>query len=284
MIRIPDYTVVIATLGGPTLPTTVSCLQASDWAPSEIILCIPESEQHCADSVRGVPSVHIVPTAVRGQVAQRAVGFAQAASELVLQCDDDVHFDTSVPGLLRDALLAIGRRSVVGPVFYNPASGAPIARYATGMRGRAGDVYFWLLAGLPWGKQRMGRFSSTTCAISVDPAHADAPVVESDWLAGGFVLGWREDLVRTNFYPFAGKAYCEDVLHARERAALGVKHHVVVAARVFTEPSPHATTFAELKREFGVRYRISRRIGASAVSAAVFLGFEGLRRLLGVRA
>jgi hypothetical protein len=278
------YSVVIATLGGPTLPATVACLQASGWAPHEVLICIPEAEQHRVDSVRGLPGVRIVPTGVRGQVAQRAVGFTQAACELVLQCDDDVHFDPAVPGLLQDALLALGHRHVVGPVFCNPATGAPIARYATGLRGFVGNVYFWLVAGLPWGKQRMGRFSRTTCAISVDPAHVATPVVAAEWLAGGFVLGWRDDLILVNFYPFAGKAYAEDLLHARERAAQGVRHHVVVAARVFTEPNPHTPSLSELRREFVARYRLSRRIGANVVSSLVFLVFEGLRRVLGVRA
>jgi hypothetical protein len=278
------YSVVVATLGGPTLPATVACLQASGWAPSEILICIPAAEQHRADNVQGMSGVRIVPTGVRGQVAQRAAGFAEADCELVLQCDDDVHFDPAVPGLLRDALLALGRRNVVGPVFCHPVSGAPVARHATGLRGLVANLYFWLIAGLPWGKRRMGRFSATTCAISVDPAHAAAPVVACDWLAGGFVLGWRDELVRTDFYPFRGKAYCEDLLHARERAALGVKHHVVVGARVLTEPNPHTPGIAELKREFAARYRISRRFGASVVAAVAFLGAEGLRRLLGVRA
>jgi hypothetical protein len=279
-----QYSAVIATLGGQRLPLTVACLQASYWAPSEILICIPESDQHRAASVSDLPRVRIVPTHVRGQVAQRAVGFAEASSEFVLQCDDDVTFDPDVPGILKEALLALGSRNVVGPIFFDPTSRLPIARYATGVTGVLGDLYFSILGRLPWGKRRMGRFASTTCAISIDPDFVTGPVVGSQWLAGGFVLGWRDELISRDFYPMRGKAYSEDLLHSQERALHGINHHVVLTARVFTEPSQLTPTFVELKREFLGRYRVGRYLGGSSVSIAAFLSIEFLRRLLRIRA
>lgn len=278
--RLPDFSVVIATLGGPTLSETVECLLASECTPREILICIPEQERSRVDGLQAVPRVRIISTRARGQVVQRAAGFAEATGELVLQCDDDVSFPPSVIGSLIGSLVALGRRHVVGPVFCCSTSRAPLGHFAIGLRGSFANLYFHLAAGLPWGKGRLGRFSSTTCAISVDPAHVDGAVVDVDWLAGGFVLGWKEDLIGVDFYPFPGKAYCEDLLHARERARMGLAHHVVIPARVFIEAPPENPDIAELKRELLARYRISRRIGASAGAAATFLLLEGIRRLV----
>ncbi len=280
MTRLPNYSVVIATLGGPTLSATVACFLASVRAPCEILICIPEREQFRVNSLRFVAQVRIVPTRVRGQVAQRAVGFAEAKGELVLQCDDDITFDSSVTHLLIDALVALGPKNVVGPVFCNSISGTPIGHFATGLHGHVANLYFRLAGGLPWGMRRMGRFSSTTCAISIDPKYAGAAVVGVDWLAGGFVLGWRTDLVLGNFYPFPGKAYCEDLLHALERARIGVKHNVVTRARVLIEVLDNSSTMADLKRELVSRYRVGRLIGASSATATMFVVLEGTRRIL----
>ena len=35
-----------------------------------------------------------------------------------------------------------------------------------------------------------------------------------EWLPGGCILFRKEDLIEKNFYPYKGKAYCEDILHS----------------------------------------------------------------------
>lgn len=45
---------------------------------------------------------------------------------------------------------------------------------------------------------------------------ADASVpYEVEWLPGGCVLHHRENLILEDFYPFVGKAFAEDLFHAR---------------------------------------------------------------------
>lgn len=278
------YSVVIATLGGPTLSVTVSCLLESDWPPHEILVCIPETDQHRVENLRNVPKVRIIATDVRGQVAQRAVGFSKAVSDLVLQCDDDVVFEASVTAMLRDELLSLGLKNVVGPVFCRDDTGTPVYRYATGVGELAANIYFYLIAKLPWGKARMGRFSTTTCATSLDPRFfTPLRVVSVDWLAGGFVLGWRQDLVLKDFYPFSGKAYCEDLMHARERSKLHVKHHVVTGAHVIIDVDTGVKTLNEICMEIIGRYRVARRLGAFPLVPVLYLIIEWARMALRIR-
>jgi glycosyltransferase involved in cell wall biosynthesis len=278
-----NLSVVVATLGGPSLVHTIRCLKESTWKPSEILICIPQEEVSLVSPLQVYPSVRIVPTNVRGQVAQRIVGFTEAKENIVLQCDDDIEFGPKVLEILGEVLVRLGDKNVIGPTFCDISSRRPLAHYVSGYRGFLADVYFFFVANLPWGKGRMGRFSSTTCAVSVDPRYASVPIVETEWLAGGFVMGWRKDLILTNFYPFSGKAYCEDLVHSVERKRLGVKHSVVISEHVYIAQDNVKLSFLELMHEIRARYRIGRRMGGGIMSTGIFLIIDGLRRLVSVR-
>src|SRR5690349_16548237 len=78
--------VVIATLGGGTIPETIAGLNRGDHPPAEILICIPEREADRARHLQG-GNVRVVVTSVRGQVAQRAEGFKQATQPFVMQLD-----------------------------------------------------------------------------------------------------------------------------------------------------------------------------------------------------
>lgn len=276
----PRYSVVIATLGGQHLAATIECFQRSISPPAEILLCIPEAERGKVESLRSTPGVRVVVTPVRGQVAQRAIGFSQVQEDLVLQCDDDVEFSPEAIEHMLQVLLGLGRGHVVGPVYCHHHSRRPLSRHPTGWRGFLSNLYFSVVAGMPWGPRRMGRYAPTTCTVSVDPRQASGPIVQTAWLPGGFVLGYRDELVTENFYRIPGKAYGEDVIHSSLRSARGVKHHVLVDTSVYIEPYNPTPTAEELWRELRTRYAVSRRLGGNPVRAMLFLACEGARRLM----
>ena len=53
--------VVIATLGGETLADTISYLNSGEKFPTEILICIPEEESSCAESL-SMKNVKIIKT------------------------------------------------------------------------------------------------------------------------------------------------------------------------------------------------------------------------------
>ena len=71
--------VVIPTLGGESLGTTIAQLNRGTLVPREILVCIPEKEAPRVQNL-GLPGVGIIMTDVRGQVAQRAKGFQEGVS------------------------------------------------------------------------------------------------------------------------------------------------------------------------------------------------------------
>jgi hypothetical protein len=69
-----ELSVVIPTLGGESLGTTISQLNRGTLVPREILVCIPEKEAPRVQNL-GLPGVGIILTDVRDQVAQRAEVF-----------------------------------------------------------------------------------------------------------------------------------------------------------------------------------------------------------------
>lgn len=155
-------------------------------------------------------NVRVVPTLCRGQVAQRAVGFQEARHAFVMQLDDDMFVG---PQCL-ECLLAVLVQSpdcAVAPALVNVATNESV--YKKPVSGAlVGAIYYWLMNGERG--YREGEIEKSGSAVGVDPLKHGSAQYEVEWLAGGCVLHRRENLVLESFYPFPGKAFCEDIIHS----------------------------------------------------------------------
>jgi len=227
--------VVIPTLGGESLRATIMHLFRDTSVTTEILLCIPERESPRLQNL-GIPGVRIIITDIRGQVAQRAIGFQKAASELVLQLDDDIQLEPDCLGQMVRFLEQAGPGNAVGPVYMDVNTGECVHRINAGFKGWLQSVYAMIVCGAPWGVARMGRATSIGVGYGVDWDHCSGKSsVETDWLPGGCVLSYRGDLLLESFFPFSGKAYCEDNIHSLLRKEKGIRHWVVPDARCAIE-------------------------------------------------
>jgi len=225
--------VVIATLGGDTLAGTIEQLNRGTIVPAEILICIPEEESSRAERL-SFGNVKIVKTACRGQVAQRAVGFQRASHELVLQLDDDLLVDKHCVEHLVNALTVHGGKTAVAPSLVLASSGLSCYR-ETRNRTLLG-IYYWLMNGTRG--YRPGSITKAGTNIGIDPAVLEREIVEVEWVAGGCVMHHRNNLILDDFYPFDGKAYCEDLYHSHHLRRKGLMLLVCTAARCSNDDAP----------------------------------------------
>lgn len=219
-------TVVIATLGGGTLKTTIEALNRGSVVPSEILVCIPVNEASRAQAL-SFPNVKVIITDCRGQVAQRAVGFRNAAHDFVMQLDDDILVDERCIEQLLKTVNKFGNKVAVAPALINLATGESVYRKPE-VNGALHKLYYWLVNGS--GGYQPGRINQVGAAIGIDLTGSDGGVLDAEWLAGGCVMHRRENLVLENYYPFTGKAYFEDVIHSYHLMQKGVSLKVDAAA------------------------------------------------------
>lgn len=227
--------VVIATLGGPTLVESILSLNKGTVVPDEILVCIPAREVLHMENL-SFPNVRVVVTACRGQVAQRIHGFLMATGPLVMQMDDDMLPAPDCLWRLRESLILMGDNSAIAPVLIDRETGRSVYRKPFKDE-RFLRLYYWVMNGrdgyVPGHVDRAGN------AVGVDPVDlSDQQVVRVAWLPGGCVMHYRKNLIIDDYFPFPGKAYGEDVMHSHLLAARGVDLFVDIRARCEME-SPY---------------------------------------------
>ena len=231
--------VVIATLGGETLSDTILYLNSGEKIPAEILVCIPEEDSSCAENL-SMKNVKIIKTPCRGQVAQRAYGLQRACQPLMLQLDDDIVLRPGDLRLLVQKLGQLGHGHAMAPLFRLLSTGQYVTEYHAGVSGWLHSLYASLICGAPWGIKRMGVISPAGIAFAVDPRYCEPGLFETQWLPGGCVICHREDLVTEDYYPFAGKAFCEDLAHSVLWKKQGTRlwMHLDASGRISSDPMP----------------------------------------------
>lgn len=242
-----DVTVVIPTLGGPSLGPTIEQLNAGSVVPAEILVCIPAAEGSKV-GVYNEPNVRVLVTDCRGQVAQRAAGFANASCELVLQLDDDILLErTCLESLVRE-LRRHGPRCAVAAslTWVRSRQSAYVSRRGPFFS----KILYWCLNGGIG--HRAGTVTRAGTEIGVVPTARDPDVLQVEWVPGGCVLHSKHNLVMDDYFPFPGKAFCEDLIHSFLLTQRSVRLLVSTKAIAFIE-EPHggpalARDFIELLR------------------------------------
>jgi glycosyltransferase involved in cell wall biosynthesis len=272
-----QVSVVIATLGGDTVWETIDGLNRGTLMPAEILVCIPDRE---AQRVQGrhVPNLKILVTDVRGQVAQRARGFRAAQAPLVLQLDDDILLD---PGCLERLVGFLGDETnlAVGPELYDKGTGRYRSFLArNGSRAGVGEsILYWVINGRAgYQPGQIGR-AGVNMGVPQSGDYRDLA-----WLPGGCVLHRREELELSDFYPFPGKAFAEDLFHSTLLTRKGVRLARCGAARCRVDASSAQATSvvgtAKDYREYARRMAfLARQTNRSVGRLYLFLALNVIR-------
>ncbi len=243
-----DLSVVIATLGGVTLKKTLVCLNAGTCIPNEIIICIPKIYHFQLDELN-YKNIKIIKTSNKGQVNQRVEGLLQATGAIVLQMDDDIFVEKNTIEDMLNILIKCGKGHAISPIFRDSISKELLTKYKNGFMGFLRNLVDFLIFGANWGLSKMGSISYSGTPFYYDFNQLNKNLVVSNWLPGGMVVCYKEDLVLDSYYPFRGKAYFEDVIHSilwRQKGVKLIVANIVVPTIVNYEKN----TLKELVNEY----------------------------------
>ena len=82
-----------------------------------------------------------------------------------------------------------------------------------------------------------------------------------DWLPGGCILHYKNQLITSNFYPLDGKAFCEDLMHSLFLRRNGTRLNVTKKARVMCDTTEVRFSFEQMKRDVLARVHFLRLQG-----------------------
>lgn len=270
VVHLP-VSVVIATLGEPTLDATIATVNSGDHRPAEILICVPEDAWGDRPDW-GDANVHVMRLPFRGQVRQRAAGFVAATQPYVLQLDADLILREGALRSLIAEIEDLGPSAAVAPV-YVTADGRASAELPAGVRGFGLSLANSILHGAPWGVKRMGAVGRSGQSFGVDPDRMTESRLAVQWLSGGCVVHRRENLVTQDFFPFPGKAYAEDLVHSRLLQERGISLWVTREAQCVIEKAEESHALPELVRKYRADFYACRANG-------IGVAWRGMRLLV----
>jgi hypothetical protein len=270
--------VVIATLGGQILYDTVKSINEGTIVPDEILLCIPEENAHAVPDFP-YSNVSIVKTPFRGQVRQRAFGFTKAQCSYIMQFDDDLIIEPDSIEIMLQNLNTLPENSCIAPSlmllttrqsFYKqPAESAFFKLYYYLLNGNAG--------------YKSGTITLAGTNVGVDPSFFSEDLTESQWLPGGCILHRKENLITDNYYPFKGKAFCEDLYHSFHLQQKGVRMFFDNKAVVWVGDPPEQSLKMKVKNlmaDFNARRKLVSYYSNTSVVRLYFYYFINFFRSL----
>lgn len=252
--------VVIPTLGDAILFETIENLNSGIVIPSEILVCIPEKYSYRVEGIAH-PNIKILETPFHGQVSQRAYGLRHVKQPLVLQLDDDAILSPENLHKLVQSISLLGHGNAVGPLFGDTTTNQRIRVVRPGIFGWLKNLYESLVCGAPWGKKRMGVISPAGMGYGVDINYCEGSLFETQWLPGGCVLSYQEELVLEDYFPFPGKGYSEDLIHSILRGKKGIRHWVAPEVICMTKVSPAPFGWTSQMADFKARKYVVTLIG-----------------------
>jgi glycosyltransferase involved in cell wall biosynthesis len=248
-------TVVIPTLGGETLAETIDCLNSGSVIPYEILICIPEDYFSRVESLSS-ENIKIIRTQCKGQVAQRSEGFKKAKCEYVLQLDDDMIVEKNCIKYLLAAIKLHGPSVAVAPSLVNIITGDSVYKKID-KSPMLESIIYWLMNGSSG--YQPGKIDRSGTPIGVDAKNSDTELLDIEWLAGGCIIHRKENLLVSNFYPFKGKAFGEDVIHSILIKDKGIKLLIETKASCSLEIIPSSNySLKEFLANIRADYKVRR--------------------------
>ena len=223
--------VVIPTVGESTLQDVIIALNKGSLVPREIIVCFPKEKLELVESLK-LGNVKLIQLDINGQVKQRVAGFKVAKFKYVLAIDSDFVVNNDTVQNLVLALEKMGPKSVIGPNHNNEINKNLLKKPSKW------NIFRIVMNLLEDSRVQIppGTITKTgSVKAGSIPLEDIEDISTTQFISGGCSLHLKKNLVLEDYYPFAGKAYGEDVIHSILLRKKGLSLYVSRSAEIKNE-------------------------------------------------
>ncbi|MBI04981.1 MAG: hypothetical protein CMI96_04100 [Pelagibacteraceae bacterium] len=206
-----DLSIVITTIGDAHFKKTIDHINNQNNLPKQILVCIPNQNYKKVSYLKKYKNVKVISCDKFGQVSQRLIGFLNVKTNFVLHLDDDCLINSKDVNKMIFLSKTLGDKFVIGPSFIDSVSNKPFHKLNKNF---FNSFILKLFFNIPFGYNRMGKLTDMGMNYGVDHSVLKENFKKVDWLSGGCVLHRKKNLILEDYYPFKGKAYCEDLIHS----------------------------------------------------------------------
>jgi glycosyltransferase involved in cell wall biosynthesis len=266
-----NISVIIPTIGDRDLIPTLNSLQNTNVAIDEIIISVPEKTEINKNLLLYNGKITIHFSKYKGQVLQRIEGFKVAKNDIVVQLDDDIVLEKNCLKLMYH-FIKLNKTAALSAHFHDIISKKSIYT----KEGNSRFSSFFFLSELNYFKNKFvskiynkikngntieqkGAISKSGFETYPDIQIYSEPFI-TGWIPGGCVMHYKSNLVLYNFFPFSGKAYCEDLYHSIALKKNNIKLYYHPNAKAYLKIESVKSNFTGfvkyLKNDFVIRKQL----------------------------
>jgi len=263
--------IVIPSIGNRDLIPTLRSIDQSSINVDEIIISVPDKVNISKDKFTNFKNVIVFSSKVIGQVAQRIEGFKIAKNDYVVQMDDDIVLEKYCLELMY-SFIKKNHSIAISAHFHDITSKKSI--YSK-VDNRSFSNSFFLselnyftnkFRNKIYNKIKMGNNSNQNGDISISgfetypnfQEHSE-PFI-SGWIPGGCIMHLKKNLVLSNFFPYSGKAYCEDLFHSIALKNNNIKLYYHTNAKAFLEIENIKSSFKNYIKHLRADFQIRKKL------------------------
>ena len=254
-----DITIVIPTLGEKTLTKCLDSINNGSTLPKIIFIIIPKEYSKNLVKVKIPNNAKIIFSSLKGQVAQKILGFKNAKTKFIMQLDSDIILSKKTIEHLYNFISINKKKIAVAPLLLPNISHNSKKKYnlSTSLKN-------YLLSGssnlLP------GKITDIGYNTWFSSYELSDTSIQVEWLPGACILFHKNAIIKKNYYPFKNKAYCEDIIHSLLLTQKNVKLFLLpmTKARNLGYPKSRTNLFQRL-REINVRLFILKKIRGNKI-------------------
>jgi hypothetical protein len=207
-MQFDQITVVIPTLGNRNIIKLLRNLVNSVFI-KEIIISLPRREKK--NIFLKSKKIKIVYSDIKNQVYQRISPIKFINTQFLLYLDDDVIFNNNfLSNIYKDAIKN-NNKFVLSPCYYDHSK-KKIHSLNGNLIFNIKKILHFILFQVPFGKERMGFFSSAGSCYGVDPDYIDTEFYKSQWFPGGCFLLPHRIMPKFFYFNIRQKSFGEDLL------------------------------------------------------------------------
>jgi len=206
----PDFSIIVATLGRPTLFRLLQAIEDSSVTPSRVILSLPRNSKfllNCKDFSFDI----LIIKESNGQVSQRFATYPHIHTPFVIQLDDDVFFEPHFLSSLLERFLLLPTNSILAPSLYN----CDLIRSSLVYPKPFLSSLLYFIASFKF-RPTFGCLTSSGYPVGfslLQPRYLDTEFIPVEWCPGACIVHHTSNLLPYNYYKQDGKAYAEDLVH-----------------------------------------------------------------------
>ncbi|WP_320664847.1 glycosyltransferase [Prochlorococcus sp. MIT 1223] len=216
-----DLTIVIPSTINKVVNSWIDQVNNYSLCGIKIIIVIPPNLNPQEIYKKGFSKeILIIRSEKKGQVWQRQYAYKYCKTKFVILMDDDIFFSKEYIEILLKEIYKLPEKSCIAPRLNKRLVKNQKSTMLANIRNIS--LYFSLRP-LP------GTISLTSFSVPhylIDYQRIET-LKEVDWLAGGIILLRKSDLILENYFPFNGKAYCEDLIHSYLLKKRGVRLYLI---------------------------------------------------------